>query len=353
MPSTLPARLAGALGIGVLALAPAVCSAQSLPAQAVNVPAGHGAAPAAKLVPVRLVGGATGNGPLDLAIDKGIFARHGVDVQVIHFVGGYPMATLAAASGQVDMGEYGTPILIGIASGIRIKIVGSPPVKTSPFDLVARKGIESVEDLRGKVIASGTLGAGGHQALIKILHESGLGENDVQLVPSGGAAAEVLLASGRFDAVIASGLTRLKMVDEGRANLIARAKDYFGRYQHSYVYATEGFINSHPETVRNYFLAAREAYEYSRDHLDELIDYTASRVKVRKELIRTYYQDQIAEWDLSFGVDLEGAANAVRILQELKEIKPNVNFDPGTWLDLRFIGHDGTGRVAATELRQR
>jgi hypothetical protein len=41
-------------------------------------------------------------------------------------------------------------------------------------------------------------------------------------------------------------------------------------------------------------------------------------------------------------------ANAIRILQELKEIKPNVVFDPKTWLDLRFLEPDGESRLAGT-----
>ena len=61
-------------------------------------------------------------------------------------------------------------------------------------------------------------------------------------------------------------------------------------------------------------------------------------MKVKREIIRAYYDEQIPQWDLTFAVDLEGTENAVKILQDLKEVKPNVRFDPKTWLDLRFLG---------------
>lgn len=70
--------------------------------------------------------------------------------------------------------------------------------------------------------------------------------------------------------------------------------------------------------IRNDFLATWEAFEYTRTHLDELVALTASRVKLPKDIICTTYQEQIAQWDLNFAIDLEGAANAVMILKQLK-----------------------------------
>jgi NitT/TauT family transport system substrate-binding protein len=284
-----PARLGRAAGLAafvVVALASLACRADS----------GPGAAP---LVPLRLAVLGINAGPQQLGIDHGVYARHGIDLQVLHFIGGGPGATVAAASGQVDMGEYGTPILIGIASGLHIKVVGSPAVKANPFELVGRTGIGSVRDLKGKTATSGVLGGGdGHQAILKILRDNGLGTDDVQLVGSGGADAELVLRSGRVDAVITNELTRRKVVDEGRGSLLARAQDYFGHYQHNYVYATDQFIAAHPETVRNYFLATRESLEYARANLDELVDFAASQVMVKKPLIRAYYESQIIQCDL-------------------------------------------------------
>ena len=312
----------------LVAFASAACHAQP----------GPSAGSPAPLVTIRVANlGVAGTGPQQLAIENGTFARHGIDLQVVNFPRGGAEATAGVASGWVDMGEYGSPILMGVASGLHIRIVGSPPIKENPFELVARKGIESVRDLKGKVVASGELGGGSHQSVLKILHDNGLTEDDVKVLASSGINAEALLRSGRVDAVVTGGQVRNKLIAESGAKLIARARDYYGRYQHSYVFATDDFIKAHPEAIRNYFLATREAFEYARTHLDELVAFTASRVKLPKDIIRATYQEQIAQWDLSFAVDLEGTANAVKILKQLKEIKQNVTFDPDTWLDLRFL----------------
>lgn len=275
--------------------------------------------------------------PQQWAIERGTFAKHGIDLQVINFVRGGAEATAGVASGQVDMGVFGTPILTGISFGLPIKIVGSPPLKGNNFELVARKGIESVKDLKGKTVACGALGGGSHQSLLRILRDNGLTENDVKIVATGGGDAEMILRSGKVDAVITVEATRIKLIDEGRGTLIARASDYYGRYQHSFVFATNDFIRDHPDAIAKYMIATRESLEYAKTHLDDLVEFTAKRVNLKKEIIRDYYVDQFGKWDLSFTVDVEGTANAVEIVKGFKEIKATTTFDPATWLDLRFL----------------
>ena len=302
--------------------------------------AGQAETPASgPLVPLRVanLGIGLASMPQQMALEKGIFAAHGLDLQVINFAQGGAEASAGAASGQVDMGVFGTPILTGISFGLPIKIVAAPPAKGNNFELVARKGIESVKDLKGKVVASGALGGGSHQSLLKILHDNGLSESDLTIIPNGGADAEMILRSGRVDAVVTSEAIRLKLIDSGIGTLIARARDYYGRYEHGYVFATNAFIKSHPEAIRGYLAATRESLLYAQSHLDELVDYSAARVKMKKDLIRTYFEEQFALWDLSFVPDEEGTEHAFAILKDLKEIKPNAVFDRAGWFDLRFL----------------
>jgi NitT/TauT family transport system substrate-binding protein len=295
------------------------------------------------LITVRMAELGVTNPVQDLAVEKGIFARHGIDLQVVHFIKGGAEATAGVASGQVDMGSYGTPILTGISFGLPIKIVGSPPVKSIQFELVGRPEIKSIKDLKGKVVASGALGGGSHQSILKILHGNGLAEGDVQIVANGGTDAEMILRSGKVDAVISGGIKRIKMEDEGTGVLLAKSVDYYGRYQHSFVFATNDFIKTHPEAVRHYLQATRESLVYAQAHLDELIDFTAKQMPtVKPSILRRYYLEQFKLWDPTLAVDIEGTANAVKILKELKELKPSVQFDEKTWLDLRFLPTAGT-----------
>jgi NitT/TauT family transport system substrate-binding protein len=297
-----------------------------------------GLAAQAGLTTVRLANLSVGNPVQNLGVKKGFFARHGVDLKVIPFLNGGAEATAGAFAGQVDMGSYGSPILTGLARGLPIKIVASPAVKGMNFELVARPGIGRVEDLRGKVISAGTPGNGTRQALLKILKAHGLGEQDVQLVGGGGASGDLILATGRVDAVVTTELTTIKLEGEGVGRLLARARDYYPHYQHSYVFATDAFIKAHPEAVRGFILASRESYQYARAHLDEVVaEHRLLKIQLSDEQLREYWRRQFKLWDLSFKVDEDGLRGAVEVLQELKEIKRPLQADPKTWLDRRFL----------------
>lgn len=272
-----------------------------------------------------------------LAIDKGIFAKHGIELEIINFAKGGAEATAGVASGQVDMGSYGTPILTGISKGLPIKIVAAPPVKSNPFVLVATNDIKSIQDLKGKTIATGAFGGGNHQSFVKILEANGLKESDVKVVATGGTDEYMILKSGKVAAVNTTEPTVTRLERDGVGHVLAKAEDVYGKYEHSYVFATDELIKNNPEAIRNFLAASREAYEYVRDHQDEVVAYSKEKLNMDEGIIRDYFKKDMEEWDLSYEVDVEGTENAVKILKELEEIDANVVFDKNTWINTSFL----------------
>jgi NitT/TauT family transport system substrate-binding protein len=274
-----------------------------------------------------------------LGLDKGIFRKHGVDLEVVRFVKGGPEAAAATVSGQVDMGSFGTPILMMIAKNVPIKIVVSPVVKGLSYALVGAKNIEKIEDLRGKTIVTGLVGSGSRQSTMKILNGHGLTEKDVVLVAAGINIDPVaLLSSGQVDAVqVTTYPDVLRIVNQGAGHLLAEAQDYYGDYQHSYIFATDDFIKNHPETIVNYIKALRETYDYSLSHVDELVDKASEFINLDKKDIQAAYEKDFKRWELSLAVNLKGVENAVKILQELGEMDSDVVFDEKKFIDDRFL----------------
>lgn len=272
-----------------------------------------------------------------LGIEHGIFEKYGIDLQVINFQKGGAEAAAGIASGQVDMGSFGTPILTGISKGLPIKIVAAPANKEMNFVLVAANDIAAVEDLKGRIVATGALGGGNHQSFVKIIEAHGLKESDINVVATGGTDPFLIIKSGRVAAVQTEGAPVLHIESEGAGHTLAKAKDYYGDYEHSYVFATNDFIENHPEAVSDFLKASRESHEYARDHFDELVEAGKPLVGFDEAVIRKFYEEDIAKWDLTFQVNVTGAANAVEIIKELGEINPDVYFDETTWVDKRFL----------------
>lgn len=98
-------------------------------------------------------------GPMWVGIEKGTFKRYGLDVRMVQLRNGsLSMATLS--TGQVQY-NYGSPAnaLSASSGGMRIQCAASA-VHRIPRELVARKEIRSLEDLRGKSFGVQSIGGG-------------------------------------------------------------------------------------------------------------------------------------------------------------------------------------------------
>ena len=275
---------------------------------------------------------------IPFAVENGIFEKHGIDLEPINFDNGGPEALAGVASGEAEMGSFGTPSIIGVSRGIPYKIVAAPVDKDITFVLVAREGINTIEDLKGKVIATGGVGSGPHQAFLKILETNNIKKEEVIIQAAGDINEEAILKASQADAIITSEPIVTKLEIEGVAHEIVKAADVYGKYQHRYVFATDDFIKNNPEAVRATLEAQREAIQYAKDHPEELIQYATKELELDENLVRSFYEKSLPEWSTDLAVDVEAAQNAFKILQGLGEI--DKSYDPSDvskWYDDSFL----------------
>jgi ABC-type nitrate/sulfonate/bicarbonate transport system substrate-binding protein len=98
-------------------------------------------------------------GPMWVGIEKGTFKKHGLDVRLVQMRNG-SLSMAALASGQVQY-NYGSPgnALSAASGGIKIQCAASA-IHRIPRELVARKEIRTLDDLRGKSFGVQSIGGG-------------------------------------------------------------------------------------------------------------------------------------------------------------------------------------------------
>lgn len=275
-----------------------------------------------------------------MALANGVFRKHGIDLEPVNFLRGGPEVIAAAASQQIDLGELGTPILAGISRGIAIRVVGAPPLKRQEFVLVSRPGIGAVEDLKGQTLGVGSVGGGQAQALRFILKAHSVAVGDVKTIAFGSAAnGYIALKSGQLAAAVMSEPEISKSVLDGTGKVLAKAVDFYGRYEHSYVFASANFIAQHPNAIRAFFEANREAIDYAAAHRAELVAYGKTKLGLDEPLLNRIFDEQIPQWDDSQTVDVEGLLNAVKIVEDLGDIDKSYVPQIDRIVDLRFVGN--------------
>ena len=278
-----------------------------------------------------------GNLPVNFGIKKGFFAEQGIQVKVVTVNGGVEAVT-AAAAGEAEFGGMGSPIIVGAAAGVPITIVGSPPAAGQHFILVSRPQYKNLADLKGKPVSPGAPGQGTIQAFNVIAKAKGLKLSDFQNVNAGSTAnALAALQAGKVEAIITSETTGVKAELEGFGKVLERASEYFGHYQHSFIFATNNFIKEKPEAVRGFLAAYKKTVEYLKAHPEEAIQFAITELEQDEIPYRTVYGKEIPTWETSGRVDFEGTDNAIRILKELREIDPKVQITARQIVDESFL----------------
>jgi len=150
--------------------------------------------------------------PLFVAIDKGFFASHGLDVKADLFANGVE-AINALAGGNADIGVFGTyPFLAAVSKGIPLVLIGHnwgdalASNQSEYFSLVASKtsGVKpnDVPSLKGKKVGV-AFGSGAHAYAKALFKQAGLAESDVKMINVQAANQPTALANaGRVEHLI-------------------------------------------------------------------------------------------------------------------------------------------------------
>jgi NitT/TauT family transport system substrate-binding protein len=147
------------------------------------------------------ISGWTGFAPLTLAKQAGIFAKNGLDVDIKKIP--QKDRPLAIASGDVQCAATTVETwIVWTANGVPTKQIVQLDKSYGADGIVARPGIASVKDLKGKTVAASSPGTTPYFTLAWMLDKNGMTVKDVTVVNlEPGPAAQAFLA-GQNDAAL-------------------------------------------------------------------------------------------------------------------------------------------------------
>ena len=140
--------------------------------------------------------------PAWIAKEMKIFDKNGINAEVIYARGGV-LATQALVGGDVSFIVAGVGAAVDATlAGADLVVVASPSIGSETV-LIARKGITSPADLKGKKVAVGSLAGPALLTLKIILKSYGLNSEDVNYIVTGPTASRyAALNSGVADATL-------------------------------------------------------------------------------------------------------------------------------------------------------
>lgn len=228
---------------------------------------------------------------IQVAINGGIYRKHGFDVENIQ-VGSSATVVQALIAGEVSFAHVGAvPVVAAAASGIDLKIIA---VFMNRFNyvMVTLPELQKPADLKGKTLAISRLGSGDEFATREALRRWGLDpDKDVRMLQVGLTVARMAALQGKH--VQASLLAPPQIVEVQRMglNVLADLTDLDVEYAH-YTLSTRGaLIAENRPLVERFMRAYVDGIKFHRSHPEAVILYLRKFSRQNDSELKVTYEN--------------------------------------------------------------
>ena len=278
-------------------------------------------APAAAVPAKIVIGFAAMNArvtPLWAAKEEGFFAKNGVDAEPI-FIRGAPTLNAALLSGDIQAGYTGGTAVMGAAvGGADLKILAILTNEVT-YDLVARPGIKSPEDLRGKQVGVTSIGGTNWMGTILGLEKLGLDPNrdKINFIVAGDDSVRTQgVLAGAMDATAVDGVYGRILREKGLPVLAEFSKLKIPITSTSLVFR-EALIQTNPHIVENVMKAVLEGLIWGLSPLNKnkVIQLISKRLRITTNEAQEGYKDMLLGLDSRAFPSVDGLKNIQRLMK--------------------------------------
>jgi len=295
------------------------------------------------------------NWPIWAAMEKGFFAREGLEIKLTPTPNSVFQLT-NLIGGKFDIGMTAIDNVVAYQEG-----QGEAPVSGTP-DLFAFMGgdngflrfsvlptIKSYADLKGKELSVDALTTGYAFVLRKMVQMGGVKEGEVSYVRAGGVLQrwEALKEKKHAGTML---ITPFEIIAESMGfSRLGNAIDVLGRYQGLVGAARRSWAQANPDKVVGFIRAYRSGLDwlYDRPNKAEALGILQKNVRgMTPELAAKTYDVLLAPtggFDPKAELDVEGVRTVLKLRSEYGEPKKELT-DPARYFDLTYYQRAMQGR---------
>lgn len=204
------------------------------------------------------------NLPITLGLERGVFARHGLDLDITYTLGSI-MICESLQSGEQDLGALAMDDVVYEVETRGTDVFAFMGYNSGTIQLMARPGIGSASDLAGRKLGVDDPNSGFAFVAHKILQRMGLERGAYEVVPSGGHNHRAkALRDGKIDAAVIAPPFSVELTRLGFPTL-GHTLDYLPRYQGSVGVTTRRWAAQNGDTLVAYIRAYRECLAWTLD----------------------------------------------------------------------------------------
>jgi NitT/TauT family transport system substrate-binding protein len=217
----------------------------------------------------------------EIAKEKGLFKKHGVEVELVWFPI-YTDSLNALNTGQLDANcQTWSDTMFPLGQNIPLKVVLANDNSFGNDGLIAKPGIKTIADLKGKTVAT-ELATVDHFLLLQALAKNGMKESDIVFknltVPDASAA----FLAGQLDAAVIWQPWLYSIVKEKKGNLLFTSADVPGLIPDLLVFKAET-VEKRADEIQKIVDTWFDVVAFIRSNEDEAIAIMAKVVDQKPE----------------------------------------------------------------------
>jgi len=287
--------------------------------------------------------------PIFLANEAGYFAKGGVTVNIS--ILSATASAQALLSGQVDIYQGGTAIIHANVAGSDLIYVAAS-VDRSTLVLFGQKGLTTFDGLRGKSVATTSVGAFGEIAVRKTAREQGMetGKDIKLLYHKGPPDALSAFLLGNADGLIVTPPQSEMARSKGFPVIVV----YYERGLKIIAPGTgvaRAFAQKNPNTLKIFLMGYLDGVKRSIDDPAYASRVLAQSSKITDaKLLEDSYQEGVKVWNKDMTVDPE----AIKVVLEQSTVPKAAELDPKKFFDntlIREVNRDYASKLFPREVR--
>jgi ABC-type nitrate/sulfonate/bicarbonate transport system substrate-binding protein len=261
---------------------------------------------------------------LTVALERGLFARRGVEVQA-QIAGSSPELRTALSEGTSDLAHAAVDNAVALAETAHVDVVVVLGGEGSTNELIAQPGTASIENLRGQTVIVDAPNTAYAIQLKKILLTADLqAGRDYQIKPVG--STPLRLAAMRehkeYAASILGPPTSLRAKHEGFVSL-GTTQHFLGAYQGIGAFTRRSWASENRDLVERYIASYVEAQRWILDpaHKSEVVALLEKEFKLSEALTNEAYDAWIIApggFEADARIDLDGFRNTLQLRAEIE-----------------------------------
>jgi ABC-type nitrate/sulfonate/bicarbonate transport system substrate-binding protein len=281
--------------------------------------------------------------PVSVADQEGLFAREGLNVEIIVPIpGGSDKMIAALHDDWVDLTHVATPFLIRAALAGSDAVAIAAEFKNPVYSLIANSSINSFDELKGKTLGLADEAGSISISMRKLLAMHGVhaGEFGVKVI-EGTPTRWACLRRGECDAVVLGQPQDLQAIDQGY-RLLGLSNEAVPDLLYTVTAVRRSWAEMHKEVVTRYVRALAAAFNFIRDPTNRdrvikvIVETTGSSPSIAAQTLELFFEPERGVLPEHAEIDLNGLEQVIAMMAEAGTLNPPLP-SAERFVDLQYL----------------